>query len=138
MIKEFGFPILARHALSKDQDIELLRSELFSTEQLKRHAITLAGWMYRLSIETLLGLHLEADHLRIAPCVPADWESYKVHYRFRETVYHITIKRVGKKSEQVSGITLDGSVLHDACQDGAGHIPLIDDRMEHQVEVALS
>jgi hypothetical protein len=25
-----------------------------------------AGWMYRLTVETLLGLHLEVDHLRIA------------------------------------------------------------------------
>jgi len=97
-----------------------------------------AGWMYRLSIETLLGLHLEVDHLRIAPRVPADWGSYKVHYRFRETVYHITFQRVGKKSDHVSGITLDGAVLHEACQDGAGRIPLIDDHMEHQVEVDLS
>ncbi|HSM30335.1 MAG TPA: glucoamylase family protein, partial [Woeseiaceae bacterium] len=32
-----------------------------------------AGWMYRLTVETLLGLHLEVDHLRIAPRVPVDW-----------------------------------------------------------------
>ncbi|MHB1707649.1 MAG: GH36-type glycosyl hydrolase domain-containing protein, partial [Acidithiobacillus sp.] len=34
-----------------------------------------AGWMYRLTVETLLGLQLEVDHLRIAPCIPAHWES---------------------------------------------------------------
>ncbi|MDQ6973120.1 MAG: protein ndvB, partial [Mariprofundaceae bacterium] len=96
-----------------------------------------AGWMYRLSIETLLGLHLEANHLRIAPCVPADWESYNVHYRFRETVYHIIIKRAGNKSDEVSSVTIDGAVLHEACRDGAGWIPLIDDYMEHQIEVDL-
>jgi cyclic beta-1,2-glucan synthetase len=55
-----------------------------------------AGWMYRLTVETLLGLQLEVDHLRIAPCVPADWDSYKIHYRYRETVYHITVRRVGE------------------------------------------
>ncbi len=57
-----------------------------------------AGWMYRLTVETLLGLQLEVDHLRIAPCIPAHWESYKIHYRYRETVYHITVRRVGEKS----------------------------------------
>ncbi len=50
-----------------------------------------AGWMYRLTAETLLGLQLEGDHLRIAPCVPADWESYNIHYRYRDTFYHINI-----------------------------------------------
>ncbi|MDT8385681.1 MAG: glucoamylase family protein [Gammaproteobacteria bacterium] len=90
-----------------------------------------AGWMYRLTVETLLGLQLEVDHLRIAPCVPADWESYKIHYRYRETVYHITVKRVGEPSGQVSRVTVDGTERPDT------RIPLIDDRQEHFVEVEL-
>ena len=90
-----------------------------------------AGWMYRLTVETLLGLQLEVDHLRIAPCVPADWASYKIHYRYRETVYHITVKRVGEPPGQVNRVTVDGAEQHDA------RIPLIDDRREHTVEVTL-
>ncbi len=42
-IKEFGFSPRSRNTLRNDQDTELLRSELFSIEQLKRHAVTLAG-----------------------------------------------------------------------------------------------
>jgi len=97
-----------------------------------------AGWMYRLSIETLLGLHLEGDHLRIAPCVPADWESYKVHYRYRETVYHIHFKRVGNNPDCVSRIVMDGTVLDEATRHGVGYLPLLDDHVEHKVEVDLS
>jgi cellobiose phosphorylase len=98
--------------------------------------------MYRLIVETLLGLQLEVDHLRIAPCIPADWESYKIHYRYRETVYHITIKRIGEKSEHVIRVTVDGAVVFGAGVDGAGRpqgiIPLVNDRREHHVEVQLS
>jgi len=90
-----------------------------------------AGWMYRLTVETLLGLQLEVDHLRIAPCIPADWDSYKIHYRYRETVYHITVRRVGEPSGQVIRVTVDGVERPDA------RIPLIDDRREHFVEVDL-
>ena len=79
-----------------------------------------AGWMYRLTLETLLGVQLEVDHLRIAPCIPAHWESYKIHYRYRETVYHITVRRVGEKSEQVSRVTLDGAVIEGVAVDGTG------------------
>ncbi len=50
-----------------------------------------AGWMYRLIVESLLGLRLEVDKLRFAPCLPADWKTFKVHYRYRETVYHIAV-----------------------------------------------
>ena len=101
-----------------------------------------AGWMYRLTVETLLGLHLEVDHLRIAPCVPVHWESYKIHYRYRETFYHITIKRVGEQSGTAIRVMLDGAVVSDSATDTAGCpqglIPLTDDRREHYVEVELS
>ena len=50
-----------------------------------------AGWMYRLILESLLGLRLETDKLHFAPCLPLEWESFKMHYRYRETVYHITV-----------------------------------------------
>jgi cyclic beta-1,2-glucan synthetase len=43
VIKGFGFLARTRNALRNDQDTELLRSELFSTEQLKRHVVTLAS-----------------------------------------------------------------------------------------------
>ncbi|MBU1397179.1 MAG: hypothetical protein KKE84_13720, partial [Gammaproteobacteria bacterium] len=46
-IKEFAFSARTRNALRHDRDTELLRSELFSIEQLKRHAVTLAG-QYRI------------------------------------------------------------------------------------------
>jgi cellobiose phosphorylase len=90
-----------------------------------------AGWMYRLTVETLLGLQLEVDHLRIAPCVPAHWDSYKIHYRYRDTVYHITVRRVGKPSGRVIRVRVDGTERPDT------RIPLVDDRREHFVEVDL-
>ena len=59
-----------------------------------------AGWMYRLAVETLIGLHLEVDRLRVLPRVPADWGTFKVHYRYRETFHHITFTRVEVKPER--------------------------------------
>lgn len=90
-----------------------------------------AGWMYRLTVETLLGLHLEVDQLRIAPCIPAHWPAYKVRYRYRETTYHLTIKNVGEPAPSGQRITLDGVVIEGTA------IPLVDDRRDHQVEVTL-
>jgi cellobiose phosphorylase len=90
-----------------------------------------SGWMYRLTVETLLGLQLEVDHLRIAPCIPADWASYKIHYRYRDTFYHITVQRVGEQSEHGIRVTVDGIERPDNL------IPLIDDRQDHAVEVRI-
>jgi cellobiose phosphorylase len=100
-----------------------------------------AGWMYRLTVETLLGLHLEVDRLRLAPCIPAHWQSYKIHYRFRETVYHITIRRAVENLGQEIRVTLDGVAIEAADVDGIGRaqgiIPLADDLREHHVAVDL-
>ena len=43
VIKKFGISLRKRNMFHSDRDTELLRSELFSIEQLKRHAVTLAG-----------------------------------------------------------------------------------------------
>jgi len=87
-----------------------------------------AGWMYRLILESLLGLRLKGNELRIEPCIPTHWAEFKVHYRYRETVYHIAVFQNPAKGGGAS-VTVDGATR----QDGA--IPLIDDGREHMVEV---
>jgi cyclic beta-1,2-glucan synthetase len=99
-----------------------------------------AGWMYRLTVETLLGVHLEVDHLRIAPCIPDHWQSYKIHYRYHDTVYHIDIWRVGEQSGRVMRVSVDGVTTHGSVDDDGllhGMIPLVDDRQEYHVMVEL-
>jgi cyclic beta-1,2-glucan synthetase len=50
-----------------------------------------AGWMYRLIVESLLGLRLETDKLFIEPCLPSDWDTTRINYRYRETMYRYYI-----------------------------------------------
>src|SRR5678815_2653766 len=57
-----------------------------------------AGWMYRLLLETLLGLNLEGNQLRLTPKLPATWTAFTLHYRYRQTPYHIRITRVAAVS----------------------------------------
>jgi cellobiose phosphorylase len=89
-----------------------------------------AGWMYRLIIESLLGLRLEVDQLHFAPCFPADWTAFKVHYRFKETVYHITVTRPADQHGEMT-VTMDG-VRHDGKT-----IPMVNDLQEHFVELSF-
>ncbi|MEN6532526.1 MAG: cyclic beta 1-2 glucan synthetase, partial [Bryobacteraceae bacterium] len=67
-----------------------------------------AAWMYRLIVESLLGLRLEVDKLYIEPCLPGDWESFTMHYRYRETIYHIRVARIAEGA--TTKITVDGTV----------------------------
>jgi cellobiose phosphorylase len=87
-----------------------------------------AGWMYRLIVESLLGLRLEIDTLYVEPCFPAGWSEFTVHYRYRETVYHITVQQRSDASGQTS-VTMDGVQRHEQA------VHLVDDRQDHSVVV---
>jgi cellobiose phosphorylase len=89
-----------------------------------------AAWMYRLISESLLGLRLEVDKLRFEPCIPADWRYYKVRYRYRETIYHINIS-------QLADADVDESVTIDGVRQSGAFIQLMDDRLEHNVEIVI-
>jgi cyclic beta-1,2-glucan glucanotransferase len=86
-----------------------------------------AGWTYRLILESLLGLRRQGDTLHFFPCLPADWRSYQVDYRYRETLYRINV--IQTDAEDKAGVTVDG------VEQQGGRIALVDDHREHIVEV---
>ncbi len=93
-----------------------------------------AGWMYRLVIESLLGLRLEGSKLHLAPCLPGDWPGFNMRYRYRETVYHIAVSQSRVVDNQTSGeikLVVDGEERPDIW------LALVDDHREHAVELTV-
>jgi cellobiose phosphorylase len=88
-----------------------------------------AGWMYRLLIESLLGLVREGDRLRFMPCLPAGWPGFTLRYRHGGSAYRIAVTRAG--SAQPPGLVLDG-----VAQAGDA-ITLVDDGGEHEAVLCL-
>jgi len=86
-----------------------------------------AGWMYRLIVESLLGLRLEAARLRFAPVLPVEWEGFSLDYRHHDTLYRINLRQSDVGT--VSTVWLDGVAQVDGC------IALVDDGVEHSVEL---
>ncbi|MFH2067904.1 MAG: glucoamylase family protein [Candidatus Omnitrophota bacterium] len=89
-----------------------------------------SGWMYRLIVESLMGLNRSGDVLRFAPRLPDHWNSFKIHYRYQETVYHITLVKTGSGG-QVKSVRVDG------VEQGDKSIHLADDRREHTAEITI-
>jgi hypothetical protein len=57
--------------------------------------------------------------------------TFKIHYRYRQTVYHINITRLDADLADANQLFLDGKEV-------AGEtVPLVDDRREHSVELKL-
>ncbi len=93
-----------------------------------------AGWMYRLIVESLLGLRLDVDKLHFAPCLPPDWPGYTMQYRYRETDYRIAVvQKIACDGEQPGEmrVTVDGVAQTENV------IPLVDDSQPHSVEISF-
>lgn len=84
-----------------------------------------AGWMYRLLIESLLGLQRKGDRLSLKPCLPADWTEYQLQYRHGTSLYSI---RVIQCDAGPAMLRLDGRDQPDF------QFQLVDDGAAHQVE----
>jgi cyclic beta-1,2-glucan synthetase len=93
-----------------------------------------AGWMYRLVVESLLGVRLDASkdgvRLLLSPCLPADWPGYTLEYRFKNTPYHIEVIQINNDDGPL-GVQLDGELQAD------GSVPLLDDGRPHQVQARI-
>ena len=98
-----------------------------------------ASWMYRLILESLLGLRRAAGTLHVAPCLPPDWEGFKLHYRYRSSLYHIAVTQAQSATGTATGAA--GRVLRlsvDGTDLDAQAIPLVDDGSEHLVQIRVA
>jgi cellobiose phosphorylase len=91
--------------------------------------------MYRLIVESLLGLQLDGERLRVAPWLPDHWGALKIHYRYRETVYHIDITQAPRGD---GGDGEKARVMVDGVEQDGLSIALVDDHREHRVEIRLT
>ena len=89
-----------------------------------------AAWMYRLILESLLGMSINMDKMSFDPCFPKEWKEFKISYLFRETIYKITVRQTNDGVEEAS-VTIDGFVRKDRT------IQLVNDHQEHLVEVKI-
>ncbi len=89
-----------------------------------------AGWMYTLILNSLLGLEIHGDRMTFNPCVPDTWETYRIFYRYRSTMYHISVIKTGSGSA-VKSVSAEGLIQLDKT------VPLVDDEGEHQIVVEL-
>lgn len=90
-----------------------------------------AGWMYRLALETLLGLERYPDHLRLNPRLTSGaMERFVLHYRFGERFYHIAVCPTPPGA--------GARVILDDAEQTDGRIPLLSDGRDHQVTVLWS
>ena len=88
-----------------------------------------AGWTNQLITESLLGIKIAGDKLSFAPCIPEDWETFKIHYRYKETFYHITFIQRGGTGNML--LKVDGTDIKETI------LTMTNDNVDHTVEVTI-
>ncbi len=93
-----------------------------------------AGWMYRATLEWLLGFRVQGENLAIDPCIPHDWPSFEIAFRYRSSRYEITVENPLGVCRGILATRVDGEML-------TGNkkllVPLVDDGATHAVHVVL-
>lgn len=87
-----------------------------------------AGWMLRLIYESLLGVERIGERLALAPQLPAGWDGFKLHYRYRGSTYTIDVRKGNEASLVLDGVP----------QQEAASIALVDDGRQHEVQLTLA
>jgi cyclic beta-1,2-glucan synthetase len=78
-----------------------------------------AAWMYRVGVESLLGLTLRRGVLHIDPCVPTHWPRFEVLLRTARAEFRIAVENPDGVTRGVRTVEVDGEAV-------TGAIPLAD------------
>ncbi len=90
-----------------------------------------AAWNYVAITQHILGIKPDYLGLRIDPCIPKDWDSYKVTRHFRGSVYNIHIENPDHVSKGIARIIVDGQ------QQDSNTLPIGDSEQTYDVIVTL-
>jgi cyclic beta-1,2-glucan synthetase len=90
-----------------------------------------AAWLYRVGLETILGLQRRGRRLRLDPCIPAAWPGFEVRYRYDSATYHIVVENPNGVERGVRAVWVDSVEQKDT------DIVLADDGKTHEVRLIL-
>lgn len=71
------------------------------------------GWSYVSATRYMLGVQPDFDGLRIDPCIPQEWDGFKVSRRFRGAMYQITVENPSHICKGVKELYVNGEKMQD-------------------------
>ncbi|EJE4203748.1 TPA: glycosyl transferase [Vibrio parahaemolyticus] len=89
-----------------------------------------SSWTYVAGTQWILGVRPDVDGLIVDPCIPSEWEEFRVKRQFRGAMYNIHVTNPNKVSKGVAELRVNGEIL------AGNKVPVLPEG-EHQVEVRL-
>jgi cellobiose phosphorylase len=90
-----------------------------------------ASWAYQAATQYILGVRPTYEGLLIDPCIPAEWDGFKVTREFRGAIYRIEVKNPDHVCKGVPSVVVDGEQVEGSV------VPVFGDGKTHDVKVAM-
>ncbi len=90
-----------------------------------------AAWNFVVISQWILGIKPEYDGLTIDPCIPRQWDGYRIHRQFRGNFYEIILYNPEHVSKGIAKMVVDGNEVI------GNQIPLFNDGKIHVVEATM-
>ena len=87
------------------------------------------GWSYFSATRYMLGIRPDFDKLNIDPCIPKEWDKFKVHRVWRGAEYDINVVNPNKVIKGVKDIKLNGEIVD--------FIPVMEKGSHNLVEITM-
>lgn len=70
-----------------------------------------AAWNFFAVSQHILGIQPDYDCLIVNPCIPKEWDGFKIQRKFRETTFNIVVSNPSHVSKGVKEILVDGEKM---------------------------
>ena len=87
------------------------------------------GWSYFSATRYILGIRPDFDKLNIDPCIPKEWDKFKVRRVWRGAEYDINVVNPNKVNKGVKEIKLNGEIVD--------FIPVMEKGSHNLVEITM-
>ena len=90
-----------------------------------------AAWNWAAITMHILGIRPDFNGLLVDPCIPTEWDGFKVKRQFRGANLNIEVKNPNHVSKGVQQITIDGNAIEGAV------IPVLEEGKDYDVVVTM-
>ncbi len=90
-----------------------------------------ASWNFYAITQYILGVQPDYDGLRIDPCIPPEWDGFRMTRKFRGATYRIEVQNPGHVSKGVVEVIVNGE------KTDSNLIPLLEKGKDHSVKIIM-
>ncbi len=96
-----------------------------------------ASWLFKVTLDWILGIRATCEGLLIDPCIPKTWKKYSVNRKFRGATYLVEVSNPAGVEYGVKEILIDGDPFISKIPGLKNVLPIFEDGSTHKIKITL-